>query len=225
MDNLEQFFKKNKDGFEYIEPDANSWDEVAQTLDDEATVRNMNSDINRYWMKIAATLLLAVVALSFIYFQNNKNTQAINTNLVGLEESMYFPDLSLCNPDGQTIPLSTLKGKVVLVEFWASYCMLCTHEHCYYFKPLYNDYKDKGFEIYSVSADSSATNWVQAIERDGLDWIQVSDLLGNDSPVIQQYDVNGLPTNYLLDQDGKIIARNVDVAILEETLADLLALK
>ena len=138
---------------------------------------------------------------------------------------MLFPDVSLRNPDGEAIALSSLKGKVVLVEFWASYCMVCTEEHCYYFKPLYNTFKDKGFEIYSVSVDSSANNWLKMIDRNELDWIQVSDLMGKDSPISKQFAVNALPTNYLLDQNGKIIAKNVDVSKLEETLPSLLAYK
>ena len=134
-----------------------------------------------------------------------------------------FPNIELRNPNGEMIALSSLQGKVVLVEFWASYCMLCTEEHCYYFKPLYETYKDHGFEIYSVSIDSSATNWLQVIERDQLDWVQVSDLMGNDSPVNEKFEVNSLPTNYLLDRNGKILAKNIPVEDLEETLSHLLA--
>lgn len=225
MDNLKKYFDKNRGAFDYIEPDTDSWEELDKKMSSSvASKEEIEQFANRYWLKTAAVLAIGLL-VSFLFFQQNQKSITNSKNLVGLEEDMYFPDLSLPDPKGDAVALSSLKGKIVLVEFWASYCMLCTEEHCYYFKPLYNDYKDKGFEIYSISADSSATNWVQAIERDGLDWIQVSDLLGNDSPMIHQYDVNALPTNYLLDQDGKIIARNVDVAILEETLEDLMALR
>ena len=103
--------------------------------------------------------------------------------------------------------------------------MMCTEDHCYYFKPIYDSYKDSGFEIYSVSVDENVKNWRQAIEKDSLNWIHVSDLMGQESPVYSKYAVNDLPTNYLLNEEGKIIARNIEASELEETLSTLLAYK
>ncbi len=215
MEPIEDFIKNNKEEFEYIQADQRTWANIQDGLKDTKAKRfSMKS-----WLKVAAIIGIGLMMLTHLFTPKTE----LQNQVVGLEEEMLFPDLSLRNPDGESVAISELKGKVVLVEFWASYCMMCTHEHCYYFKPLYDTYKDKGFEIYSVSADSSATNWVHAIEKDTLNWIHVSDLMGNDSPVIQKYDVNGLPTNYLLDQDGKIVARNIEVEKLEETLTALLA--
>jgi len=218
MDFIEKYFKKHKDEFEYIHPDSTSWENLENELFPSES-KKVPVYLNLF--KIAALLAVGLFA-AVLYLNKENNTHA---ELVGLEENMLFPDVSLRNPDGEAIALSSLKGKVVLVEFWASYCMVCTEEHCYYFKPLYNTFKDKGFEIYSVSIDSSANNWLKMIDKNELDWIQVSDLMGTDSPISKQFAVNALPTNYLLDQDGKIIAKNVDVSKLEETLPSILAYK
>jgi hypothetical protein len=80
-----------------------------------------------------------------------------------------------------------------------------------------------GFEIYGVSMDSSAINWKNAIQKDGLEWVQVSDLQGFDSPIREDFEVEALPTNYLLDQNGRIIAKNIDVADLKGELDHLFA--
>lgn len=215
MDPIEDFFKENKNQFNYIEPDDNSWEQLEGHLSKPPKVVRHFA----LWQKVAAVLVLGLL-IGNLYFPKDQKEIAAP---VGLQESMVFPDLALRNPNGETIPLSSLKGKLVLVEFWASYCMMCTEEHCYYFKPLYNTYKDHGFEIYSVSVDSSATNWLQVIERDQLDWVQVSDLMGTASPVNERFEVNALPTNYLLDQDGRVIAKNIRVEELEQTISSLLA--
>ena len=216
MDKLETFFKNNKEGFNYIEPDADGWDQLNEALNHPIKPGKIRSF---YWLKVAGVLLLLAGFFTYLYIDAESKV----IQQYGLEPDMIFPDISLRNPDGLPVALDDFKGKIVLVEFWASWCMVCTEEHCYYFKPLYNTFKDQGFEIYSVSVDSSATNWVNAIERDELDWIQVSDLKGFDSPIPQQFDVSTLPTNYLLDKDGKIIAKNIDVEKLEDTLKNLLA--
>jgi alkyl hydroperoxide reductase subunit AhpC len=103
--------------------------------------------------------------------------------------------------------------------------MVCNEVNCYYFKPLYDEYRKQGFEIYSVSMDSSAISWKNAIQNDGLDWVQVSDLKGFNSPVRDEYDVEALPTNYLLDRNGKIIAKNIDVEDLEGELQGIFAMQ
>ena len=179
MDKFEAFFKDNKEGFDYIEPEADAWDQVHKALEQPIKKQNIRS---LYWLKIASVLLLLSGFLAYLYVGN----EIPQPQQIGLKEDMLFPDVTLRNPDGQAISLADLKGKVVLVEFWASWCMVCTEEHCYYFKPIYNAYKDHGFEIYSISVDSSATNWVNVIERNELDWIQVSDLMGTNSPITQQ---------------------------------------
>ena len=218
MDNLEKHIKNHRDDFNYIETNAKDWEAIQQKLTDKQPapkVVPMN-----WWKSVAAVFVLGLSC----YFLFTK-VETTSAPMVGLEEQMHFPDIALKNPNGDEISVSDLKGKIVLVDFWASYCMMCTEDHCYYFKPIYNDYKDHGFEIYSISVDENIKNWRHAIEKDSLNWIQVSDLMGQESPVFTKYAVEDLPTNYLLNEEGRIIARNVDASDLEETLNTLLAYK
>jgi len=216
MDNLEKHIKEHRDDFEYIKTDAKDWEAIQQQLTAKKPTPKV---VPMNWWRTVAALFAIGLSCYFLFNKIKKPT----TQLVGLEEEMHFPDITLKNPDGNEISVSDLKGKIVLVDFWASYCMMCTEDHCYYFKPIYNDYKDHGFEIYSISVDENVKNWHQAIEKDSLNWIHVSDLMGQESPVFSKYAVNDLPTNYLLNEEGKIIARNVDASDLEETLSTLLA--
>ena len=219
MDKLEKYIKDHRNEFKYIEPSADDWQQIQNELNPKPEAKQVS--IFSYWKSIAAVLLVGLAA----YFLFDKQRSPQENLMIGLEEEMHFPDLNLKNPDGQEVAVSDLKGKIVLVDFWASYCMMCTEDHCYYFKPIYNSYKDSGFEIYSVSVDENVKNWRQAIEKDSLNWIHVSDLMGQESPVFSKYAVEDLPTNYLLNEEGKIIARNIDASDLEETLSTLLAYK
>ena len=220
MDNLEKHIKEHQDDFEYIKTDAKDWEAIQQQLNAKKPATKV---VPMNWWRTVAALFAIGLGGYFLFINNEKETIIAET--FGLEEEMQFPDIALKNPNGDEISVSDLKGKIVLVDFWASYCMMCTEDHCYYFKPIYNDYKDHGFEIYSISVDENVKNWRQAIEKDSLNWIHVSDLMGQESPVFSKYAVNDLPTNYLLNEEGKIIARNVDASDLEETLSTLLAYK
>ncbi len=213
MEPIEEYIKDHSNDFNYLELEENSWDNLHQKMQEKP----------KSFQRKFLWIIIGVLSLLFLFFYWKYPQPEQNYVAIGLEEEMYFPELNLMNPDGESISVSDLKGKVVLVEFWASYCMACTQEHCYYFKPLYKNFKEEGFEIYSVSTDSSAVNWVHAIERDEMDWIHVSDLMGENSPTVSEFDVKHLPTNYLLNQEGKIIAKNVDVEKLEDTLKQLLA--
>ncbi|MFT4664173.1 MAG: peroxiredoxin [Polaribacter sp.] len=227
-DKLENFFTGHKDAFDYLPKDAaNNWDQMEERLDEQQGSAQKPRRYIGHWITAAAAA--AAVFLLFSYF--NAPEESIDpdysdlVSLIGLEEGQYFPDLTLQNPEGEMIPLSTLNAQVVLVDFWASYSMVCNEVNCYYFKPLYDEYRKQGFEIYSVSMDSSAISWKNAIQNDGLDWVQVSDLKGFNSPVRDEYDVEALPTNYLLDRNGKIIAKNIDVEDLEGELQGIFAMQ
>lgn len=222
MNNIEQFFNEHKKGFDYLPKEAANWEQMEQLLDKGSTPPN---PIWRYVgiLGAAASVLLLIAFFGFPQ-KGIEPDYSDMVSLIGLEKDQYFPDLTLQNPEGEMIPLSTLSAQVVLVDFWASSCMVCNEENCYYFKPLYDEYSSQGFEIYSVSMDSSAISWKNAIQKDGLDWVQVSDLKGFGSPVMDDYNVEALPTNYLLDRNGKIIAKNIDVEDLEGELVQLFAL-
>lgn len=133
------------------------------------------------------------------------------------------PDIALPTPDGGTKKLSSLRGKYVLIDFWASWCTPCRKENPNVVR-MYNAYKNKGagFEIFGVSLDQSKDKWVQAIEKDGLTWPHVSDLQGWQSSAAQLYNVSAIPQTVLIDPQGKIVAKGLRGEDLEQKLASLL---
>jgi thiol-disulfide isomerase/thioredoxin len=132
------------------------------------------------------------------------------------------PDLEYPNPDGDLIALSSLRGKVVLIDFWASWCGPCRMENPNVVR-TYKEYKDKGFTVYSVSLDTDKNKWIQAIEADNLEWPNhVSDLKGWQSEAAALYKVSAIPATFLLDQEGRIIDQNLRGGQLEQKLQEIL---
>ncbi len=130
------------------------------------------------------------------------------------------PDFTQKMPNGGEMSLSDLRGKVVLIDFWASWCGPCRRENPNVVR-MYNKYKDKGFDILGVSLDKAHDNWVQAIEKDGLMWHHVSDLKGWGNEVAQAYGVRSIPHTVLIDQEGRIIERNLRGEALERKLEEI----
>lgn len=130
------------------------------------------------------------------------------------------PEINLAQPEGGNLALSSLRGKYVLIDFWASWCGPCRKEN-----PnnviMYNKYKDKGFEIYAVSLDQDPLRWKKAIETDGLTWKHVSDLRGWSSSAGQTYNIKSIPATVLLDPAGKIIAKGLRGEELDAKLAEI----
>src|SRR5690606_2270865 len=122
------------------------------------------------------------------------------------------PEISLPTLNGNTVTLSSLKGKLVLIDFWATWCAPCVKEQPE-LKAIYDKHSDKvkagEFEILGVSLDKSKENWQKNIDRFKINWLQVSDLMFWRSPVAKDYAIEGLPFNVIIDEQGKIIAINL----------------
>jgi len=137
-----------------------------------------------------------------------------------VQVGMAAPEIALPTPEGEMLNLSDLRGKVVLVDFWASWCRPCRAENPNVVR-VYNKYKDQGFEILGVSLDRDRAAWLQAIEKDGLTWPHISDLKFWQSQAAQTYGVTAIPYTVLVDRDGTIIAERLRGGSLEAKLAEI----
>jgi thiol-disulfide isomerase/thioredoxin len=117
-------------------------------------------------------------------------------------------DFTLPDKEGKEFKLSSLKGKYVLVDFWASWCVPCRAENPFMLK-AYNELKDKNFEIVGVSLDETRAAWLRAVEQDKLPWVQVSDVKGFKTEIAVRFGITAIPQNVLIDPDGKVIAKDL----------------
>ncbi len=202
---MEAFFKEHKDSFDKLSPNEASWSKIKTGLDKKKRERKYF-----LFLRLAAAILFLVV-LSVGYF--------VNKNL----NYPVFEGLAMDSPHGETIPLDPSLNKYTLVQFWESGNVFCTQDNCYYYLPAYEKYKRMGFEIYAISLDKDKESWVLGIEENDLPWIHVSDLKGWKSPVCIECNISKVPTSFLLDQKGTIIARDLNAEDLDRTLGELLA--
>ncbi len=151
--------------------------------------------------------------------RSRKRQQEIEEQLLGIGK--VPPDIALPDPQGDTLRLSSLRGKVVLLDFWASWCSPCRQENPNLVRN-YKKYHQQGFEIFQVSLDRAKEAWMNGIKADHLgQWYHVSDLGYWQSSVVKLYHIQGIPTNFLLDRDGKVIARNLRGDALAAKLAEI----
>ncbi len=131
------------------------------------------------------------------------------------------PEISLPNSTDSAINLSSFKNKVVLIDFWASWCTPC-RQSIPRVARLYKKYKDKGFIVYGISIDANKNEWLTAIDHDKITYTQVNDKTGWNSAIATKYNVNAIPSTFLLDKTGKIVAIDAEGGQLERKIKKLL---
>jgi peroxiredoxin len=164
---------------------------------------------------------ILILSIALLLFGSAFST--LSAQSIGLEKGNKAPEIRLPNLKGDTVALSSLKGKMVLIDFWGTWCSPCVEEQSELAK-LYAKYKllaftnGKGFEIFGVSLDSKKIIWENFVTKNKINWIQVSDLKFWRSPVAKTYNIQGLPFNVLIDGNGIIVAKNLHGADLEKEI-------
>ena len=163
--------------------------------------------LNNLLLKVIPVLLLSLLIATVGYAQPKPGETA--------------PEIVMKDLKGKKQKLSGLRGKIVLIDFWASWCAPCRKV-----MPdlvlLYEQYKDKGFEIYGISIDNKKSDWKKAIAEDHITWMQVSEYGGWDGKTALAWNINEIPASFLLDKEGKVIAINPTKEILQSYLEKLL---
>ncbi len=162
-------------------------------------------------------IILLIIPLLITCFGFTRQT-------TGLDVGKTAPEIALHDPSGKVLKLSSLKGKYVVLDFWASWCPPCRRSNPGLVR-IYKEFNSKNFEngngmaVFSVSLDKEKDQWVDAIKADKLEWQHhVSDLLGWNSSVVYTYHIESIPSNFILDGDGKIVAKNLDETSLRAFL-------
>ena len=190
-------------------------------------------DQQNFVIKDFHTMRVAASALNSIY-PKSEHVKSLYANTLQIlqedkaakiqqlirEKGENSPEIVLPDTNGKEIALSSLRGKVVLLQFWAA-----VDRNSRILNPVlveaYQKYKNKGFEIYQVSVDENRIEWIDAIDKDNLNWIQVGDMKGS-IQAVQNYNVKSVPYNYLLDAEGKVVAQNLRGTALDKALGNLL---
>jgi len=201
----EKFIKDNKDSF------------ISVLLIENFLMRQhlTNEEIQKHYDSLDKSLLDTKSA---------KNIKKILETSATINIGDKAPDFAAPSPDGKKISLKESLGKVTIIDFWASWCGPCRSENPNVVA-LYKEFHDKGLNIIGVSLDKDAAKWKEAIAKDGLTWNQISNLKHWQEPIAKQYNVGSIPATFILDQNGKIVAKDLRGDALKAKVKQLLGIK
>lgn len=155
---------------------------------------------------------IPVLGLLFFFFISNAQVANITDSRLPIK---------LPTVKGDSLTLASLKGKVLLLDFWASWCMPCRAANKQLVK-LYAKYKEQGFEIFSVSLDEKKKDWEKAIAKDKITWLQVNDPRGWDAQTAINWNISQIPSTFLINKKGDVVGIDMEGKELEKTIKDLL---
>lgn len=194
----------------------------------KAAIEKMNSIVpffaTNYMMPEAEfSFLESIDKKLFTKFPNSKYALVLHNRVQSMAATALgsvAPEIKLNDPYGKEFALSSLRGKIVMIDFWASWCAPCRKENPKVVA-LYQKYHDKGFDILGVSLDNNREKWINAINADKLTWYHVSDLLQWNTPLLKTYNFESIPHTVLIDKEGKIIATKLRGEALEAKLKEI----
>lgn len=192
-----------------------------QRLPDEQYLVNSESDLI-YFRTVADAVCKSYPTSPFVItLRNDVARMEAQTSLLSSIEERDYPDIEATDMFGNNVKLSTLDGNVILVDFWSAELGNSNALNAD-LKSIYEEYEQSGFRVYQVSFDTSKATWIKAVQEQKLPWVSVCDFKGQASPIMGIYNVRSLPSNYLIDRQGRIIGKNLYSTALEEELKKIL---